>query len=71
MAQPHLEVILRYRKRTSVSSLKNPIALAVGVSMKRNIALGVRPPSLMQSAERYTKSAMSRSILPTITVLRR
>lgn len=32
MAQPHLEVILRYRKRTSVSSLKNPNALAVGVS---------------------------------------
>ncbi|MFD2699578.1 monooxygenase family protein [Paenibacillus shunpengii] len=32
MAQPNLEVILRYRKRTSVSSLKNPIALAVGVS---------------------------------------
>ncbi|SDW37632.1 hypothetical protein SAMN05518848_1011196 [Paenibacillus sp. PDC88] len=36
MAQPNLEVILRYRKRTSVSSLKNPIALAVGVSTYYN-----------------------------------
>jgi len=36
MACPQLGVILAYWKQTGVSSPKNPIALAVGVSKKEN-----------------------------------
>lgn len=57
MAQPNLEVTLRYRKRTSVSSLKNPIALAVGVSnlvismLVAGLGSGLASPALSQMAQ--------------------
>ena len=39
MACPQLGVILAYWKQTGVSSSKNPIALAVGVSISNNASL--------------------------------